>query len=301
MASLYSIGKRVAFISVGISGLLAVAKISIGLVAGSTSVVADGLESAGDVVASSIVLFGLVVAARPPDAGHPYGHGRFETLTGLAVGIILSGAGVAICIRSLAGLHEIRPAPAAYAIWPLIASITIKAVLSPIKFHYGRLVRSSALVADAWNDLLDVLSGVVALTGVGLAIYDPSRFLYADHYGGFAVGVIVILLGMRVIRDTTMQLMDTMPNSAMLDDIRRVAMNVPGVMGVEKCFARNTGLKHHVDLHLEVDPSMSVQASHYIAMQVREKIVMELDWVADVLVHVEPYPPLLPQPVNVKK
>ena len=300
VAGLYSLGKRVALISIAASGVLALAKVIVGLLAGSTAVVADGIESAGDVVASAIVLFGLMVASKPADDRHPYGHGRFETLTGLAVGIILAGAGVTICIRSLAGLDQIRPAPANYAIWPLVASILFKATLSPIKFHYGKRVRSSALVADAWNDLVDVLSGCAALAGVGLAIYDPSRFLAADHYGGFAVGLIVIFLGLRVIRDTSLQLMDTMPAEDLMQEIRRVALSVPGVLGVEKCFARNTGLKHHVDLHLEVDPSLTVRASHDIAMQVRDRIVADLDWVADVLVHVEPYPPLLEQPAQVE-
>lgn len=300
MAGLYQLGKRVALISIGASGVLALAKIIVGVLANSTAVVADGIESAGDVVASSIVLFGLVIASKPADDRHPYGHGRFETLTGLGVGIILAGAGVAICFRSLAGLDEVRPSPANYAVWPLIVSILFKGTLSPIKFHYGKRVRSSALVADAWNDLVDVLSGCTALVGVGLAIYDPSRFLAADHYGGFAVGLIVIFLGLRVIRDTSLQLMDTMPAEELMQEIRRVAMSVPGVLGVEKCFARNTGLKHHVDLHLEVDPALTVRASHDIAMSVRDRIVDELDWVADVLVHVEPYPPLLEDPVPKK-
>ncbi len=293
MASPYTLGKRVALISMGTCAFLAVAKIVVGLMAGSTAVVADGVESASDIVASSVVLFGLVIAAKPPDADHPYGHGRMETLMGGAVGMMLSTTGVIICVRSLAKLSEAGPPPAAYAIWPLLVSIAFKGALSPVKFHYGHQVRSSALVADAWNDLVDVLSGLTALAGLGLTLYDPRRFAAADHYGGFAVGLIVIFLGLRVIRDTAIQLMDTMPGPAKMEDIRRVALAVPGVMGVEKCFARNTGFKHHVDLHLEVDPAMTVRASHEIATQVREKVVRELDWVADVLVHVEPHQPLL--------
>ena len=293
MASPYSLGKRIALISIGICAFLAAAKIIVGLMAGSTAVVADGVESASDILASSVVLVGLLLAGKPPDADHPYGHGRLETLTGGAVGFMLSTTGILICVRSLARLTEAGSPPAAYAIWPLLVSIAFKGALSPVKFHIGRRARSSALVADAWNDLVDVLSGFAALAGLGLTLYDPRRFAAADHYGGFAVGLIVVSLGLRVIRDTTMRLIDTMPDPAMMVDIRRVAMAVPGVMGVEKCFARNTGLKHHVDLHLEVDPAMTVQASHDIATQVRGRIVRELDWVADVLVHVEPHPPLL--------
>jgi cation diffusion facilitator family transporter len=289
MASAYDLGKRVALISMGICALLAVTKIVVGWMAGSTAVVADGVESASDIMASAVVLFGLVIAGKPPDANHPYGHGRLETLTGGAVGMMLAGTGVAICVRSVMVLGTVRQPPEAYAMWPLLVSIAAKGTLSPIKFRYGRRMRSSALVADAWNDLVDVLSGLTALTGLGLTLYDPGRFPKADGYGGFAVGLIVVFLGLRVIRDTAMQLIDTMPEAALLDEIRRVALSVPGVLGVEKCFARNTGMKHHVDLHLEVDPQMTVMASHDIAMRARDKIVEDLDWVADVLVHVEPH------------
>ncbi len=293
MVSAYSLGKRIALISMGICAVLAVTKILVGIVAGSTAVVADGVESASDIVASTAVLFGLVIAGRPPDENHPYGHGRMETLTGGAVGMMLSGTGVLICARALSLIGTVRPTPMAYAIWALLLSVAVKGTLSPVKFHYGRRLGSSALVADAWNDLVDVLSGLAAITGLGLTLSDPRRFSSADHYGGFAVGLIVIFLGLRVIRDTTYRLMDTMPSPGLVEDIRRVAHSVPGVLGVEKCYARNTGLKHHVDLHLEVEPSMTVLQSHEIAMRVRDKIVHELDWVADVLVHVEPhFPPL---------
>lgn len=282
-------GRRVALAGMIVSGSLAVAKIIIGLIANSTSVVADGIESASDVVASGIVLFGLFVAAKPADENHPYGHGRFETLMGLGVGMMLATTGVAICVRSMQKVSEVHSAPEFYAIWPLIASIVLKAALSWVKFYYGRKIRSDSLVADALNDSVDILSGFVALAALGLTLYDPGRFLAADHYGGLGVGLIVIFLGVRVARDTSMTLMDTMPDDQSLNEIRKVALSVPGALAIEKCYARKTGLQYHVDLHLEVDPNLSVRASHDIATAVRIKIKETLDWVADVLVHVEPY------------
>jgi divalent metal cation (Fe/Co/Zn/Cd) transporter len=112
----------------------------------------------------------------------------------------------------------------------------------------------------------------------------------ADRYGGFAVGLIVILAGVRVAYDTAMQLMDTMPDEGLIREVREAAAATPGVRGVEKCFARKTGLRYHVDLHLEVDPDLTVRQSHQIAHEVRLRVVRTLDWVADVLVHVEPAP-----------
>jgi divalent metal cation (Fe/Co/Zn/Cd) transporter len=121
------------------------------------------------------------------------------------------------------------------------------------------------------------------------ALSNPSRFADADRYGGFVVGLIVVLVGVRVARNTALQLMDTMPDERHMDQIRAAASTVAGVLGIEKCFARKTGLHYHVDLHLEVDPEMTVRQSHEIAHQVRECILNALDWVADVLVHVEPW------------
>lgn len=283
------LGKRVAALSMVVSGLLAAAKIILGLMAGSTSVVADGLESASDIVASGVVLFGLVLATKPADANHPYGHGRFETLTGLGVGMMLAATGLGICVRSLGKLGETHPPPEAYALWPLAASIAAKAVLSVVKFRYGKRIHSAGLVADAWNDSVDILSGAAAAAGLGLTLYDPSRFLAADHYGGFAIGLIVIFLGLRVVHETSMLLVDTMPDEETLGYIREAAVRVPGALGIEKCYARKTGLQYHVDLHLEVDPEMTVRDSHAIASQVRDRIKNDLEWVADVLVHVEPH------------
>lgn len=289
MALAEDLGKKVSIVSIAVSGGLAVAKLLIGWIAGSTSVVADGAESAGDVVASAFILLGLHIAARPPDDNHPYGHGRFETLTGLGVGIALAVIGGLISWHALQNVGETHAPPASYAVWPLIASIVLKSTLSTYKFRIGRRIGSSAIVADAWNDTVDILSGTVALVAVGLTVYDPTRFLAADHYGGAAVGIIVIVLGLQVVRETSLTLMDTMPDDVRMAEIRASAKTIPGALDVEKCYARKTGLRYHVDLHLEVDPDLSVRRGHSIAEEVRNKVKADLPWVADVLIHIEPY------------
>ncbi|MFZ5928163.1 MAG: cation diffusion facilitator family transporter [Acidobacteriota bacterium] len=282
-------GVRIAIASMAISGALAVAKLIVGWLAGSASVAADGVESAGDVLASSIVLLGLTVAARPPDKNHPYGHGRFETLTGLVTGLGLALVGAGIIWKSLQDTGLRHSPPAAYAMIPVAVSVVLKAFMSVLKLRVGRRIRSAALVADAWNDTVDILSGSVALLGVGLALYDPERFLAADHYGGAVIGCIIILLGLRVVHETSLTLMDTMPGEEMMASIRASALKVPGALDVEKCYARKTGLRYHVDLHLEVDPELTVRRSHAIAEEVRNCVKRDLAWVEDVLVHVEPY------------
>src|SRR5712691_2244599 len=195
MVSPEHVARRVAMASIATSAVLAVVKIAVGLAAHSVAVVSDGLESAADVFASGLVLVGLWMASKPADEDHPYGHGRFETLTGLAIGVLLAAAGTAICLSSLEQRNEPH-IPALYAVWPLIGSIAAKAVLGATKFRIGRRAGSAGLVADAWNDVVDILSGAVALIAVGLSIFLPERMTAADHYGGFAIGLIVVFLGL---------------------------------------------------------------------------------------------------------
>jgi cation diffusion facilitator family transporter len=283
-------GQRIAAIGMIVSGSLAALKIFAGLHGNSTAVVADGLESASDVLASGSVLLGLTLAAKPADREHPYGHGRAETLSGLLIGLALTAGGALISYHSIQQLGTPHEGLQAWVIWPVVASLVAKSVLSAYKFRAARKLRSDALRADAQNDAVDSLSAMVALAAAGIYLFDPGRLFDADRYGGFVVGLIVIGVGVRVARETTRQLMDTMPDEEHMAQIRAAATSVPGALGVEKCFARKTGLRYHVDLHLEVDPDLTVRQSHEIAHQVRLRIVESLDWVADVLVHVEPAP-----------
>jgi cation diffusion facilitator family transporter len=281
--------RQIAILGMVVSALLAILKITVGSFAHSAAVTADGFESATDVVTSGLVLVGLILAARPADDNHPYGHGRVEILIGLLLGFILVCAGGGIAWHGLTGAGDETHVPASYAIWPLVISIGAKFWLVMVKTRHGRQIGSTSLVADAANDSVDMLSGAVALVALSLALFDPARFLRADHYGAFAVGLIVIATASRVIYESAMQLMDTMPDQRSMSRIREVALSVRDVHGVEKCFARKTGFKYHVDLHLEVDPEITVRASHEIASHVRDRIREQLPWVADVLVHVEPW------------
>jgi len=285
-----AVGQRIALVGMIVTALLAVLKILTGLAGHSTAVVADGLESTGDFFGSGIVLLGLTLAAKPPDADHPYGHGRLEILSGLLVGLALSAAGTLISAASFQRLGQPREPLAAFVVWPLLLSLIAKITLATVKFRHGRKSRSAALTADAWHDAVDSISAVAALCAVGLTLLDPVRFSDADRWGGFVVGLIVITAGAHVAWDTTMQLIDTMPDAEMMGQIRATAASVPRVRGIEKCFARKTGMRYHVDLHLEVDPEMTVRQSHDVAHLVRTRVMEKLDWVADVLVHVEPAP-----------
>lgn len=284
----YRAARRIALVGVAASALLAATSIIVGFLTNSTSVVAAGFEFVGDVLASSIVIVGMRVAARPADEEHPYGHGRFETLSAFVVGVILAIGGVLIATESLQRIGVGHAPPGLPAAAALIFAIAVRGVMSVIKFRMGHRLHSSALLADAWNDAVDILSAGAALVAVGLASYDPTRFLAADHYGGFLVGIVVVITGLRVVRDASLELVDTMPPAELTAEILAVAKTVDGVQGIDKVLARKSGLQYLIDLHIEVDPALTVAASHAIGGHVRSTLRRDLPWVADVLVHVEP-------------
>ena len=288
MSAASKTAQRAAVVSILIAAVFSTLKITIGLRANSVAVVSDGFESAADCVTSLMVWVGLWVAAKPADEDHPYGHGRFETLTGLGVGLFLVAVGAAICMRALE--HRYDPhVTQLYALWPVLGSMAVKVALAGWKLRVGKRTGSAGLTADAKHDMVDLLSGGVALLSVSLAVFAPGGMSAADHYGGVVIGTLVIFMGVQVVRETVLQLMDTMPDPEQMAEIRSAALRVPGAIAVEKCFARKTGLRYHVDLHLEVDPNMSVYDSHDLATSVKNSVKQELDWVEDVLIHVEPH------------
>jgi cation diffusion facilitator family transporter len=281
-------GQRIALLSIFVGVILSIAKVIVGFKAGSSAVISDGVEAGGDVLSSTIVYAGLWLASRPPDAEHPYGHGRYETLAGLGVAALLLVTGAGILWHSLTSGRPVLPV-AAYALYPLVAAVVLKATLAVLKLRVGKQIDSGALQADAWHDLTDLLSTFVALAAVILTIANPARFHFADRTGALLIGAIIVLLSVKVVRRTITSLLDTMPEPERMQEIRLAALSVPGALGVEKCFARRTGLTYHVDLHLEVDPELTVRESHEIATAVKQAIKDRVQWVADVLIHVEPW------------
>lgn len=283
--------RRLAIVSVGANALLAALNLGVGSRGGSLTVVASGIEFAADAAASLAVLFGVWYASRPADSDHPYGHGRAEILTGLLIGLALFLIGSAIAVHAVRDLHAVHPPPALYTLWPLLIALAVKTAMMASKMRVSRRTGSQALMADAWNDSVDVLSSTAAMVALGLTLFDPLRFRAADHVGGMLVGIFVIVAGLSVVRATSLDLIDTMPPPDLLEAVRRSAHAVDGVRGVEKLFARRTGLQYHVDLHLEVDGLISVDAGHAIASAARERIRADVAAVSDVLVHVEPAGP----------
>ena len=279
---------RATFIGLVVNVFLSAAKLVAGVVGHSHALVADACESLTDIFSSIIVWRGVVVAAAPADEDHPYGHGKAEPLAAAVVsGILLFVAGW-IAIEAVHDLGQPRPAPKIFTLLVLLGVILVKEGLFRFVSREADLVENSAVRADAWHHRSDAISSVAAAVGISTALIGGENFAWADDAAAIAAAGVIAWNGWRLLRPTLGDLMDTAPDCEIKNEIQRLAETIPGVARVEKCFVRKMGYQFYVDMHVEVDPQMTVLRSHEIAHEVKDKIRGKMPAVSDVLVHIEP-------------
>lgn len=271
-----------------VNAVLTALKFIAGILGHSHALTADAVESTADILSSVIVWRGLIVAAEPADSGHPYGHGKAEPLAAASVAIMLLLAAVGIIARSAQELHEHRQHPQFFTLYVLIAVVVIKEILFRYVSREAGSMESTALFADAWHHRSDAITSVAAGIGITLALFGGPRLAFADDAAAIVAGAIIAWNGWRLLRPALNELMDAAPATAVVADIRAAASAVPGVEAVEKCIVRKMGFQYFVDMHVEVDPLITVQAGHDIAHDVKNKVRDAVPSVYDVLVHIEP-------------
>jgi cation diffusion facilitator family transporter len=279
---------RATFIGLATNVFLSAIKLVAGVFGHSHALVADACESLTDIFSSIIVWRGVVVAAEPADEDHPYGHGKAEPLAAAVVsGILLFVAGW-IAIEAVHNLGQPRPAPKIFTLLVLFGVIVIKECLFRFVSREARSMENSAVRADAWHHRSDAITSVAAAIGISMALIGGEKIFWADDAAAIAAAGVIAWNGWRLLRPTFGDLMDTAPDREIRNEIRRLAGTVSGVAGVEKCFVRKMGYQLYVDIHVEVDPQMTVLRSHEIAHEVKDKIRETMPSVSDVLVHIEP-------------
>jgi cation diffusion facilitator family transporter len=271
-----------------VNAALTASKFAAGILGHSHALIADAVESTADILSSIIVWRGIIVASEPADPDHPYGHGKAEPLAAASVAILLLLAAVGIMVRSAQELLEPRQRPRAFTLYVLIAVIAIKELLFRFVSREAGSVQSMALFADAWHHRSDAITSLAAGLGITLALFGGPRLAFADDAAAIIAGVIIAWNGWRLLRLALNELMDAAPSSALVSDIQIAASAVPGVNAVEKCIVRKMGFQYFVDMHVEVDPRISVQQGHEIAHNVKNKVRGAVPAVYDVLVHIEP-------------
>lgn len=282
-------GRKSALVGVAVNLILAACKLAGGIIGHSYALVADAIESMADVFSSLIVWGGLRIASTPRDAGHPYGHGKAEPLAAMAVALFLLGAAGLIGFQSISELrlgHHVSPRPFTLAV--LVGVIVTKEVLFRYVVTIGTHIESTAVKTDAWHHRSDAITSAAALVGISVTVIGGPAYAAADDWAALVAASIIAFNGYRLFLPALHEVMDAAPAAALEAEIRRIAASVPGVVGLEKCFVRKMGFEYYVDIHVEVDGSLTVRQGHDIAHDVKAAIRKSNPRVVDVLAHIEP-------------
>lgn len=268
---------------------LALSKFITGWLAGSRALVADAVHSLSDMVTDVVVLVGAGWWTGPADAGHPHGHGRIETVVSVIIGVALGAAGIGLGWSALVALHQgVASSPGWLAFLIACLSVVSKEWLFRWTFQVGKRYRSSALLANAWHHRSDALSSLpVAVAVAGSKLYPQWHFL--DHVAAIMVSALILYVSWTIIVPAIAQLTDAGLSEEEVERIVRLVLQTEGVRATHEIRSRYIGAKLQVDLHILVDPDLSVREGHRIATAVRDRLLQEVEDLADVLVHVEPF------------
>jgi cation diffusion facilitator family transporter len=281
-------GLKATFIGITINLVLALVKVLAGVFGNSYALIADAIESTADVFTSIIVWYGLKVAAKAPDPNHPYGHGKAEPLAGIAVSLFLFAAAIFIAIQSIENIVTPHQAPSLFTLPVLVGVVLTKELLFKYLKKLNDELKSTAIGADAFHHRSDAITSATAFIGISIALIGGKGYESADDWAALIASAIIVYNAVLIIRPAFNEIMDAAPDANLLFEVRKVAMEVKGVKGLEKTFIRKMGFEFYVDLHVIVDGNLSVREGHDIAHNVKDAILNSNVRINDVLIHIEP-------------
>jgi cation diffusion facilitator family transporter len=286
-ANPYRESRRAARWGIGVSLVIGGVKLVGGLFGHSLALLADAVHSLVDAAASAAVLVALVVAQRPADREHPYGHGRFEAVAGAGVALILIALAAVIGYESLSTIAIPSASPERFALFIAGGSALFQELLFRYVSRVADRTGSRALLATAWDYRLDAMGGVGVLISLALARW--VGWHWADHVAAIFIAATVLWIGAGLLWDNVQSLMDRQASPEFLHQLREDAQAVPGVLAVEKLRVRRMGIEYISEIHVQVDENATVRDGHDIAHAVKDRIMRNIPTVNDVVVHVEPY------------
>ncbi len=280
------IAQRVTLVGMLLDLILGILKILIGITSYSHALIADGIHSLSDVVTDIFVLIITRISHHEPDIDHPYGHARFEALGTVLLGGILVLVGVLLAYENLSRVTN--AADTRIPEWPVLVVAAISVVSKEWVFHYtrkaGEKLRSNLLIANAWHSRTDAFSSIIVLVGVGGAMLG---FVWLDAVAAIVVAIILCKIGSSLLWDALKELVDTGLNPEETSAMKEAVMSIEGVRGVHDLRTRKMGESTFLDLHIRVNPTVSVSEGHQIGEWVTQKLLREFDSIIDLTYHID--------------
>ncbi|RYJ42403.1 cation diffusion facilitator family transporter [Flavobacterium beibuense] len=279
---------RATYFSIIGNASLALLKGAAGFFGNSYALIADAIESTTDIFSSILVLFGIKYSTRPADDNHPYGHGRAEALiTFIVVGFLITAATV-IAYESILNIQTPHDLPQSWTLFVLGAIIIWKEVSFRLVLKKSKETNSSALRADAWHHRSDAITSVAAFIGISIALFCGKGFESADDWAALFASGFIIYNSYLIFRPALGEIMDEHLYDDVVEEIRKAALKVNGILGTEKCFVRKTGMVYHVELHAIVSADITVKEGHKLAHNLEDYLRRDIPGMGRILIHVEP-------------
>jgi len=268
---------------------LALIKGLAGFFGNSYALIADAIESTTDIFASFLVLFGIKYSNKPADENHPYGHGRAEPLiTFLVVGFLITSATI-IAYESVINIGTPHELPKSWTLIVLGIIILWKEYSFRLVMKRSKESNSSSLKADAWHHRSDAITSVAAFVGISIALILGKGYESADDWAALLAAVFIFYNSYKIFRPALGEIMDEHLYDELIGVIRKVSLQVDGIVFTEKCFIRKAGMKYHVDLHAVVNGNITVKEGHDISHILKDTLRKEIPELGHVLIHIEPY------------
>ena len=289
MRSVYREASRAAALGLVVNAALAVTKLFAGLAGNSFALLADAVNSIGDMFTSCVVVFALRFSQKPPDREHPYGHSRAEAIAGSNIALLVIVSAVLVGWEAMRRIHLSHAVPPAWTLWIAGPNVVIKEVLYRYKVSVGRRTGSAVLIANAWDHRSDALCSLAVFLGLAVVRWGGASFIWADEAAAMVVVAAILWSAARLFRQGAHELLDAQADETLVSAVEQAATSVPEVRRVETLLMRKSGLEYFADIHIEVDPELTVAEGHAIGHRVKDRILQGFENVRDVLVHLEPY------------
>ena len=273
--------------------LLLAFKFAAGFLAGSAAMVADAVHSLSDLLTDLIVLIFVKIGSRPQDESHDYGHGKFETLATLFIGLALAAAAIGIIVSGAVKFAgwlkgEELQKPGMLALWAAILSIIVKEVLFRYTVAKGKALESPAVVANAWHHRSDALSSIAAAIGIGGAILLGQRWAVLDPLASIIVGAMLIKVAWNLVFNSSGELTDRSLPGEMEKEIEEIICSSPQVSHPHNLRTRRIGNRIAIEAHVRLDGSMPLDEAHDIVSEIEHKLKARFGQATLVTIHMEP-------------
>lgn len=293
-ADVVRIARHVTWVGFGVNAVLAALKILAGVIGRSSAMIADGVHSLSDFITDLIVIVMIGVSRKKTDHNYQYGYGKYETLATLIIGVALAFVALALFVNGLTDVIAVingspLQAPGAVALWMAIISIALKEWLFRYTRAKGRAIGSAAVVANAWHHRSDAYSSIATLAGIAGAMFLGPHWRILDPLAAMLVSVFILMVSWEIAKPAVKELLEVSLPGEITQTMRETIRKTPGVITYHHFRSRRNGPTIIIDVHLKVDPKITVEAGHEISATVERQLQEQFGKTLIANIHIEPY------------